>query len=66
MNKRGAAPGGGGQVVFEMPCPAKKSPRPVQVMDQGKIKRIRGVAWGVRVSPSMANRVVESAKGVHP
>jgi len=61
VNKRGAAPGGGGQVVLR--CPVKKSPRPVQVMDQGKIKRIRGVAWGVRVSPSVANRVVESAKG---
>jgi len=61
INKRGAAPGGGGQVVFK--CPVKKSVRPVQAMDQGKIKRIRGVAWGVRVSPSVANRVVESAKG---
>jgi len=59
--KRGAAPGGGGQVVLK--CPVKKSIRPVQVLDQGKIKRIRGVAWGVRVSPSVANRVVESAKG---
>jgi len=61
VNKRGAAPGGGGQVVLK--CPVKKSIRPVQVLDQGKIKRIRGVAWGVRVSPSVANRVVESAKG---
>eukprot|EP00092_Neocalanus_flemingeri_P013688 GFUD01014761.1.p1 GENE.GFUD01014761.1~~GFUD01014761.1.p1 ORF type:complete len:379 (-),score=116.70 GFUD01014761.1:75-1211(-) len=61
VTKRGAAPGGGGQVVLK--CPVKKSPRPVQVLDQGKIKRIRGVAWGVRVSPSVANRVVESAKG---
>jgi len=61
VNKRGAAPGGGGQVVLK--CPVKKSIRPVQIMDQGKIKRIRGVAWGARVSPSVANRVVESAKG---
>jgi len=61
VTKRGAAPGGGGQVVLR--CPVKKSPRPVQVLDQGKIKRIRGVAWGCRVSPSVANRVVETAKG---
>jgi len=61
VTKRGAAPGGGGQVVLK--CPVKKSTRPVQVLDQGKIKRIRGVAWGVRVSPSVANRVVETAKG---
>jgi len=61
VSKRGAAPGGGGQVVFK--CPVRKSLRPVQVTDQGKIKRVRGVAWAVRVSPATANRVVESAKG---
>ena len=57
VKKRGAAPGGGGLVVFK--CPVKKSLRPVQVTDQGKIKRIRGVAWAVRVSPSVVNRMVE-------
>ena len=48
-------------MVFK--CPVRKSLRPVQATDQGKIKRIRGVAWAVRVSPATANRVVESAKG---
>jgi len=62
VTKRGAAPGGGGQVLLK--CPVKKALRPVQVIEQGKIKRIRGVAWAVRVSPSTANRVVESAKGM--
>jgi len=62
VTKRGAAPGGGGQVVFK--CPVKKAMKPVQVVEQGKIKRVRGVAWAVRVSPATANRVVESAKGV--
>jgi len=61
VQKRGAAPLGGGQVVFK--CPVKRKVKPVQVLDQGKIKRIRGVAWAVRVSPSVVNRVVESAKG---
>ena len=36
--------------------------RPVQITDQGK--RIRGVAWAVRVSPSVVNRMVEVAKGL--
>jgi len=62
VSKRGAAPGGGGQVTLK--CPVKKALRPVQVLEQGKIKRIRGVAWAVRVSPSTANRVVEAAKGM--
>lgn len=61
ITKRGAAPGGGGQVVFR--CPVRKTMKPVQIVEQGKIKRIRGVAWAVRVSPATANRVVESAKG---
>jgi len=61
VQKRGAAPLGGGQVVFK--CPVKRKVKPVQVVDQGKIKRVRGVAWAVRVSPGVVNRVVESAKG---
>jgi len=61
VQRRGAAPGGGGQVMFK--CPVRKSVRPVQVVEQGKIKRVRGVAWAVRVSPAVANRLVETAKG---
>ena len=49
------------QVMFK--CPVRKSVRPVQVVEQGKIKRVRGVAWAVRVSPAVANRLVETAKG---
>ncbi|XP_077594308.1 RNA 3'-terminal phosphate cyclase-like protein [Stigmatopora nigra] len=60
--KRGIAPGGGGEVVFT--CPVRKTIRPVHLTDPGKIKRIRGVAVSVRVSPQMGNRIVESARGV--
>lgn len=60
--KRGAAPGGGGEVLFR--CPVRRSLKPQQILDQGKIKRIRGVAWATRVSPATANRIIESAKGV--
>ncbi|KAI4816879.1 hypothetical protein KUCAC02_009179 [Chaenocephalus aceratus] len=60
--KRGMAPGGGGEVVFI--CPTRRTMRPVQLTDPGKIKRIRGVAYSVRVSPQMANRLVDTARGV--
>ncbi|KAM4634697.1 RNA 3'-terminal phosphate cyclase-like protein [Polymixia lowei] len=60
--KRGIAPGGGGEVVFT--CPIRRTVRPVQLLDPGKIKRIRGVAYSVRVSPQMANRIVDSARGI--
>ena len=62
VQRRGSAPGGGGQVLFR--CPIRRSLRAQQFLDQGKIKRIRGVAWATRVSPAVANRMIESAKGV--
>lgn len=62
VEKRGCLPNGGGQVRFS--CPVRKSLRPIQWLDQGKIKRIRGVAWAARVSPSVPNRMIESAKSL--
>ncbi len=61
--KRGCLPKGGGQVNFKCRV-ANQTFRPLQVTDQGKIKRVRGTAWAARVSPAVANRMVEAAKGV--
>lgn len=41
--KRGAAPEGGGEVLFR--CPCKQKLRPLHFTDAGKVKRIRGVAY---------------------
>nr|CAH7736762.1 unnamed protein product [Callosobruchus chinensis] len=60
--KRGLLPLGGGEVIFE--CPIRRQTRPVQIMDGGMVKRVRGTAYALRVSPAMANRIVEKAKGV--
>nr|CAG4646252.1 EOG090X05X4 [Macrothrix elegans] len=60
--KRGAAPKGGGEVVFC--CPIRRELKPLQFIDPGKIKKIRGVAFAMRTSPTMTNRMVESAKGI--
>ncbi|CAG0881656.1 unnamed protein product, partial [Cyprideis torosa] len=62
LKKRGLPPAGGGEV--KLTCPVTRSLRPVQDLDPGKIKRIRGVAFATRVSPSLASRVATSAKGV--
>ncbi|KAH6596470.1 hypothetical protein BASA50_005174 [Batrachochytrium salamandrivorans] len=62
ISKRGAAPLGGGEVTFS--CPIVRQLKPVQFIDQGYIKRIRGIAYATRMSPQMANRVVEAARGV--
>lgn len=34
------------------------------MQDSGMVKRIRGTACSIRVSPAIANRIVESAKSV--
>ena len=62
VEKRGIAPGGGGQVRFS--CPVRKTLRTIQMTNQGKIKRIRGVAWSTGVSPSFPNEIIESAKNL--
>ncbi|RNA31277.1 RNA 3 -terminal phosphate cyclase [Brachionus plicatilis] len=59
--KRGAKPGGGGEILFK--CPTKMKLIPVNLTDPGKIKRIRGIAYAMRVAPAVCNRMVEKAKG---
>lgn len=36
----------------------------MQCLDYGKVKRIRGTVFSLRVSPSISNRIVEKSKGV--
>uniref|UniRef100_H3A6A2 RNA 3'-terminal phosphate cyclase-like protein n=1 Tax=Latimeria chalumnae TaxID=7897 RepID=H3A6A2_LATCH len=60
--RRGMPPGGGGEVIFS--CPVRRVLKPVQLTDPGKIKRIRGVVYSVRVSPQIGNRIVESARAI--
>lgn len=36
----------------------------LQLQNSGMVKRIRGTACSIRVSPAIANRIVESTKGV--
>ncbi len=61
IEKRGAPPNGGGQVYFN--CPIVKALKPIQLIADSKVKRIRGIAYSARVSPQFANRMVEAAKG---
>ncbi len=42
IKKRGAAPLGGGQVIFK--CPVVRNVKTLNFVDGGKIKRIRGIA----------------------
>jgi RNA 3'-terminal phosphate cyclase-like protein len=59
---RGAPPLGGGLVTLK--CPIVKQLSPVTLVDSGKIKRVRGLAYTTRCSSQFSNRMVESARGV--
>ena len=62
VNKRGAQPKGGGEVRIEVPPVRQLSP--VSLLDVGKVRRVRGVAYGTKVSPQVANRLVDGSRGV--
>lgn len=60
--KRGLKPNGGGEIFFRMNCVKKL--RNVQISKCGMVKRVRGIVYACKVSPTFANRTVESGKGV--
>lgn len=60
--KRGSAPLGGGEVTFR--CPIIKNLTTLNFTAPGRIKKIRGIATSTRVSPQMANRLIDSARSV--
>lgn len=49
-------------VVFT--CPVVQELRPLELLDAGQIKRIRGVAYITRASPTIGSRMVDVAKGL--
>lgn len=59
---RGFKPGGGGKILFT--CPIVRQLHPVQSLDYGKVKRVRGIAVAARVSPQQANRLIDTSKGM--
>jgi RNA 3'-terminal phosphate cyclase-like protein len=62
VRKRGCSPGGGGEVLLRVP-PCRKL-RAVEVVEEGLVRRVRGVAYACKVSPQMANRMAGEARGV--
>eukprot|EP00568_Trieres_chinensis_P006866 CAMPEP_0183300838 /NCGR_PEP_ID=MMETSP0160_2-20130417/7129_1 /TAXON_ID=2839 ORGANISM="Odontella Sinensis, Strain Grunow 1884" /NCGR_SAMPLE_ID=MMETSP0160_2 /ASSEMBLY_ACC=CAM_ASM_000250 /LENGTH=389 /DNA_ID=CAMNT_0025463329 /DNA_START=101 /DNA_END=1270 /DNA_ORIENTATION=- len=61
--RRGSAPSGDGRV--RLYCPAiREIPRPIDLTDEGKIKRVRGTAVSLRVPASSSARVAYGAKGL--
>lgn len=63
IKKRGVPPKGGGMVELVVP-PVRTSLNPVYIIDEGLIKRVRGVAFCTRISPTIITRVIESCRKV--
>ena len=61
--RRGAPPLGGGEVRVKIPMVAT-SLTAVTWVDEGMVKRVRGVAYSARVSPQISNRMVDAVRGV--
>ncbi|WFD25714.1 hypothetical protein MNAN1_000680 [Malassezia nana] len=60
--RRGAAPGGGGEIFFR--APLVTALRPLNFVEPGRIRKIRGIASAVRVSPQMSHRMIDAARSV--
>lgn len=58
--RRGCPPDGGGAVTLT--CSALRELTPINLTDEGLVRRVRGVAFSARVSPSVCNRAVDSAR----
>lgn len=63
VKKRGLSPLGGGEVWFKLDGVAKAL-QPCTLVDQGKIKRVRGVAYTAKCGPMLGNRVISGVRGV--
>ena len=62
VNKRGAPPLGGGEVHVQAQIVRELTP--CDLTETGKVKRVRGVAYGTKVSPQICNRLVDSSRAV--
>jgi len=62
VTKRGAPPSGGGQIRFKSPIVRQLNP--IQLLDEGKIRRIRGIVYTTRVNPTISSRIIEAAKTI--
>jgi len=62
LTRRGARPLGGGEIHLSVPL--VKALLPANITDEGLIKRVRGIAWSAKVSPTMLSRAIDTCRGV--
>ncbi|XP_050221301.1 probable RNA 3'-terminal phosphate cyclase-like protein [Mercurialis annua] len=62
IENRGSPPLGGGEVVLSVPV--VQSLQAVNWIDEGMVKRIRGVTYSTRVSSQFENTMIHAARGI--
>lgn len=60
---RGVPPKGGGEVILSVPI-VRSSLTAVNWIDEGMVKRIRGVSFSTRVSTQFENTMIHSSRGI--
>ena len=60
--KRGVLPLGGGEVLFK--CGIVKALTPINWMEQGKFKKVRGLSFSCKVAPTLCLRMIDSSKAI--
>ncbi|XP_072998054.1 probable RNA 3'-terminal phosphate cyclase-like protein [Typha latifolia] len=63
IESRGAPPLGGGEVTLRVPI-VPNTLTATHWVDEGMVKRIRGVTFSTRVSPQIGNRMIYAARGI--
>lgn len=62
IKKRGAHPNGGGAVHLFIPI--SREIQPINITDMGLIKRVRGIGYCSKISPSILARLVDTTRNV--
>ncbi|KAG8655429.1 hypothetical protein MANES_04G047600v8 [Manihot esculenta] len=62
IESRGSPPHGGGEVVLSVPV--VQSLQAVTWIDEGMVKRIRGVTYSTKVSSQFENTMIHAARGI--
>ncbi|CAI9109623.1 OLC1v1009474C1 [Oldenlandia corymbosa var. corymbosa] len=63
IQSRAVAPGGGGEVILSVPI-LQGGLTAVSWIDEGLVKRIRGVTFSTRVSVQFENTMIHAARGI--
>ncbi|PHJ24792.1 rna 3 -terminal phosphate cyclase-like protein [Cystoisospora suis] len=62
--RRGFPPKGGGEVHVHCSGVLNKAPQPFTLLDVGRVKRIRGIAFAENVSPILARRCITKIRQI--